>query len=118
MGPTAAKPPALTDLLLPALLVAETVLIAVGTGIACRVAFLADHPPTGWVLLTVSFGIAFVRALLFLYSYIGPPGAAGDFTYAGQVLGFPIVFFIFIGVLYLYRDFKRQLRDRQKTILT
>jgi len=108
----------MTDLFLLGLLLGEAVMIAVGTGIATRVAFLTSHPPTGWVLLTVSFGLAMVRTLLFLYAALGPASAAPAANYSGQVLGFPIILIIMLGVVYLYRDFARHLRDRQKELLT
>ncbi len=107
----------MTDPILLGLPSGETILIAAGTGIACRVAFLANRPPIGWVLLTFSFGTAFVRAVPFLYEYFGPAASARAASYAGTVLGFPLVVFIFFGVLFLYKDFRKQLHERQKAIL-
>ena len=92
-------------------------MIAIGVFLAYRVSRLADHPPLGWSLLTLSFLTALIRALVFLVSYAAPSDVQSDYTYAGQVLGLPIVVFVLFGVYFLYRDFTRQLRHHQTELM-
>jgi hypothetical protein len=91
-------------------------MIATGVFLAYRVSRLAGRPPLGWTLLTLSFLTALVRALIFLAAY-SFPNAPGDYVYAGQLLGLPIVALILSGVYFLYRDFTRQLRQRQSELM-
>jgi len=92
-------------------------MIFIGVLLAYRVSRLADHPPLGWTLLTLSFLTALVRAIIFLFAYGFPNGAQSDYIYAGQVLGLPIVALILFGVYFLYRDFTRQLKHRQSELM-
>ena len=54
---------------------------------AYRVATLADHPPTGWLILMGSFVTALVRNLLYVYSYVILDDSEGIYVYLGQLLG-------------------------------
>jgi len=92
-------------------------MIAIGVVLAYRVSRLADHPPLGWTLLTLSFLTALVRALIFLVAYSLSGSAQNDYVYAGQVLGLPIVALILSGVYFLYRDFTRQMKQRQSELM-
>jgi uncharacterized protein YneF (UPF0154 family) len=92
-------------------------MIAIGVFLAYRVSRLADHPPLGWTLLTLSFITALIRALCFIVAYSSPNSAQSGYTYAGQILGLPIVAFILSGVYFLYRDFTRQLKQHQSELI-
>ena len=107
----------MVDLIMLSVLLVETVMIAIGVTLAYRVSRLADHPPLGWTLLTLSFLTALLRAIIFLITYALPSGAQNDYTYVGELLGLPIVAFVLSGVYFLYRDFARQLKQRQSELI-
>jgi hypothetical protein len=91
-------------------------MITIGVLLAYRVSRLAGRPPLGWTLLTLSFLTALVRALIFVVAY-ALPTVPSDYVYAGQLLGLPIVALILSGVYFLYRDFARQLKQRQSELM-
>jgi uncharacterized protein YneF (UPF0154 family) len=107
----------LVDGTLAFLVLIEALFIAVGTFLAFRVSRLADHPPLGWILLTFSFATALLRAVCFFIAYALTNVPQETYIYAGQVLGLPIVVLVFFGVFFLYRDFTRQLRQRQSELI-
>ena len=96
---------------------AELVMIGAGIVIAYKLATFANRPPLGWVLLTLSFVTAFLRAGVFLYVYISPSGT-GPWTFIGQALGMPITIFILAGIYVLYAEFKRKMGLRQAAIVS
>jgi hypothetical protein len=106
----------LANLVLGFFTLVELVFVGAGAVIAYMMARLATRPPLGWDLLTVSFALAFVRELVFLYVYLFAP-TADPWTSVGQVITLPIVVFILIGVYSLYTDFKRHLARSQSEIL-
>jgi hypothetical protein len=108
----------LVDLLLDAVLVAETAMVAGGVVIAVKVARLTGRPPRGWMLLTGAFSTELVQALFFLLSLFGPPSIQDLCGYVGQLLGLPAIALILAGTYSLYWDFSKQLRERQETILS
>ena len=107
----------MTDVTLASLVLIEALFIAVGTYLAFRVSRLAEHPPLGWILLTLSFATALVRALCFFVAYGLANVSQETYIYAGQILGLPIVVLVFFGVYFLYRDFTGQLRRRQSELI-
>jgi hypothetical protein len=107
-----------TDLLLDAVLMAETVMVACGVVIAVKVARLTGRPPVGWMLLTGAFSTELVQALFFLLSLFGPSNLQGSSNYVGQLLGLPGIALILAGTYSLYWDFSKQLKNREETILS
>ena len=106
----------MVNILLSLVTVVELVLIAIGVGIAIRVARIASRPPMGWVLLTISFALGFVRGSVYLYIFLG--GSSADFwTSVAEVITFPVVVLVLSGVYYLYVDFKRGMGQKQGAIL-
>jgi len=95
----------------------ETLMIGVGVFIAYKVAILPGRTPIGWSLLTISFGLAFIRALVFLYVYLVATTSELFWVSVGQLLGLPIVALVLGGVYYLYQDFQHQIKERQAALV-
>jgi hypothetical protein len=68
-------------------------------------------------MLTAAFATQLLQALSFYFVYLGPAAWQGSAQSVGQWLGVPALAFVFFGVYFLYRDFSRQLRERQAEIL-
>lgn len=106
----------MVDLIIVSIRLVIVILTGLATLIAYRVARLVDHPPLGWVLLAGSFGIAFTRGILFFYVALIPSQTQNFVTYIAELLALPLVVLIFTGVYFMYRDFVRQLKERQVDI--
>ena len=106
----------MADLVLAAFNIAELAVIGAGVAIAYKVARLTSRAPPGWVFLTTSFALGFVRGLLSLYAFVFAT-TMEPWTFAGQVITLPIVVFVLLGVSMLYNDFRRHLNQSQTTIL-
>jgi hypothetical protein len=68
-------------------------------------------------MLTAAFGTQLLQALFFLLVYFGPTSLQGTAQSVGQWLGVPALAFVFLGVYFMYRDFSKQLREREADIL-
>jgi len=107
----------LADLVLFTATVVGIVLIGAGTWLAYGVARLAEHPPLGWVLVTISFGTALIRSVIFACGYLLPSSSQGPYVYAGQLVTVPVLALVLAGAYYLRRDFMRQLRENQAALI-
>ena len=68
-------------------------------------------------MLTAAFATQLVQALLYLLVYFGPVDLQNTAHTIGEWVGVPALAFVFLGVYFLYRDFSRQLREREADIL-
>ena len=107
----------MTDITPYVILAAEMVLVGGGTIIAVKVARLTGRPPRGWLMLTAAFATQLIQAVCYLFVYLGPSDIQDSAHYIGEVLGVPALGFVFVGVFFLYRDFTKQLEERQADVL-
>jgi hypothetical protein len=107
----------MTDLTPYVILTTETVFVGGGTIIATRVARLTGRPPRGWLMLIAAFATQLIQAICYFFVYFGPAGIQASAQSVGQWLGVPALGFVFAGTYFLFRDFARQLSQRQAAIL-
>ena len=77
-----------------------------------------DRPPIGWVLVDIAFGVGLLRMLYLLYvvTYYSPVEDL-SLWYGNAGLNLMTGFFFLPGVYFMYRDFKRKLREKQANLL-
>jgi hypothetical protein len=68
-------------------------------------------------MLIAAFATQLIQALCFFFVYLGPADLQASAQSVGQWLGVPALGFVFAGTYFLFRDFAKQLSQRQAEIL-